>query len=124
MISAVVVHYREPELLDRCLTSLADFDEVVVVDAASGDRRPRDVGLARLIEAPRNGGFGAGANLGIVATKGDIVLVLNPDTEVRAGAVKAISQSVERHPRLWVGGCRLVSGDDAGPQLRGRRCYT
>ena len=126
-LAVVVVHYRTPHLLARCLEALRGYPEVVVVDNASGcDDTARVVnrfeGVA-LVAAENNRGFGAGANVGLRATRGDPVLLLNPDCVVTEGFASRLVGAVTAHPRLWVAGCRLEAPDGA-PRLSGRRWYT
>ena len=49
----------------------------------------------QLVRSPRNGGYAAGVNLGARhSTPGHDLLVLNPDTRVRAGAVDALRSAL------------------------------
>ncbi len=45
---------------------------------------------ARLIKAPGNVGFAAGANLGVAAARGELIVLLNPDAVVCEGFLDAI----------------------------------
>ena len=72
-LDVVVVSYRTPELLRRCLRSLerrtGANQRLIVVDNASGDGSADLVTAefpgADLVEAPANLGFAAAANAGI-----------------------------------------------------------
>jgi GT2 family glycosyltransferase len=81
----VIVTYNSAEMIDRCLESCADLP-VVVVDNASRDatcelvRRNSSV---TLIANPRNSGFAAAVNQGVLALDTPLILLLNPDTELR-----------------------------------------
>ena len=74
-IAAVVLNYRTPEqtwLAVRSLqTSCLPPRDVVIVDNASkdgsADKLRRSLGGARVLEAPVNGGFSRGCNLGVRA---------------------------------------------------------
>ena len=92
-VSVIVVSFNTRALLEQCLSSLLDSPvrtphEIIVVDNASADgsaaaaRRFRDV---RVIEAGANLGFSAANNLGIRASRGEFLLLLNSDTRVPAG---------------------------------------
>ena len=96
-LSVVIVSYRCADLLDECLASLdanrGDVHmEVEVVDNASGDgtadvgRRHRWVTTTELAE---NVGFARANNMAMDRARGRAVLVLNPDTVVPAGALRA-----------------------------------
>ena len=85
--AAVVITHNSEDVVEGCLTALAEFApdfEVVVVDSGSSDR---SVGLARrhaakVIANQDNRGFAAAANQGFSATRAEAVLLLNPDTRV------------------------------------------
>lgn len=115
-LSIVIVSYNARADLERCLASLHDpppavSHEIVVVDNASTDgsadaaRRWADV---RVIEAGGNRGFSAGNNLGIRASTGEALLLLNSDTIVPPGAIDGLMRVLEGHPEATVVGPRLV----------------
>lgn len=120
-VLVVIVNYRSAELTLRSLASLARERErpelalsAVVVENASGDEARLARGLeerfgsfARLVVSPVNGGFGAGNNLGVKAAhaagvRPRYVHFLNPDTEIKPGAVLALVRFLEAHPRAGV----------------------
>lgn len=127
-LSIVVVNYRSAGLAADCLRSIAaQRDEVaalhaIVADNASGDD---SVGtLARLIEQEdwerwasvlplqRNGGFAFGNNAGIRAAlesqaPPDYILLLNPDTVCRPGAIRALVEFMDERPRAGIAGSLL-----------------
>jgi N-acetylglucosaminyl-diphospho-decaprenol L-rhamnosyltransferase len=117
-VLVVIVSYRTARLALRCLASLAEEAaspelelSVVIVENASGeeDELARGMnayppGFARLVRSPVNGGFGAGNNLGVRAAheaglRPAYVHFLNPDTEVRPGAIRTLVRFLEEHPR-------------------------
>jgi GT2 family glycosyltransferase len=102
----VVTHGPQPELAN-CLETLGpQVDELVVVanpPAPSVD--------ARLIVNDRPLGFAANANKGIAATSPPFVVVANPDTEPRPGAVEMLRMFAETHPRAGIVGPQLLYPD-------------
>ena len=91
-VSVVIVNFNTGEYLARCLDTLAaGVDpleyEVVVVDNASSDDSATVVGdhapRARLIRNGVNAGFGRAVNQAVAVARGDLVLLLNPDCELR-----------------------------------------
>jgi hypothetical protein len=117
-LSIIIVSYNVREDLARCLASLHEAPptashEIVVVDNASTDgsvaqaRRWPDV---RIIETGANRGFAAANNLGIRASTGTHVLLLNSDTIVPPGAIDRLLETLRRHPDAAVAGPRLVDG--------------
>ena len=118
-LAIVIVSFNAREDLARALTSLRDAPpsiphEVVVVDNASTDGAP-DIArerfpAVRVIDAGGNLGFARANNLGIRATAGQFVLLLNPDTVVARGAIDAMVGELARQPGVVAVGPRLVDG--------------
>jgi GT2 family glycosyltransferase len=116
-LSIVVVNYNARAHLENCLESLASAPpaiphDIIVVDNASTDG---SVGAVRarwpdvqVIAQPSNVGFAAGNNAGIRASHGALILLLNNDTIVPAGAVDALAGALVQHPDAAVAGPRLV----------------
>jgi hypothetical protein len=120
-VLVVIVNYRSAELTLSALASLASERarpelvlSAVVVENASGDEARLTQGIgerfsdfARLVVSPVNGGFGAGNNLGMRAAHAAGARpryghFLNPDTEIKPGAVLALVRFLEAHPRAGV----------------------
>jgi N-acetylglucosaminyl-diphospho-decaprenol L-rhamnosyltransferase len=82
------------EALPPLIRQLEHGDELIVVDNASrdrlGDELVRLAPEARLIRLGENVGFAAGANRGVDAARGDLVVLLNPDAVVQPGWLEAI----------------------------------
>ena len=120
VLSIVIVSYNARKELAGCLDSLDAHPpglstEVVVVDNASPDgsadvaeaRGPR----VRLIRQPRNAGFAAANNVGIRASSGELVLLLNSDTLVRPGSIDTLVARLRAHPSAAAAGPRLVDAE-------------
>jgi GT2 family glycosyltransferase len=131
-LRVVIVNYRSARLAIECLRSLAGElaglprTDVVVVDNASGDgsvehlaaaiRRERWQGWVALRPLERNGGFAFGNNAAIrdalrSQRPVDYLMLLNPDTVVRRGAIRALVDFMDAHPRAGIAGSRLENGD-------------
>ena len=116
-VSAVVVSYNSATYLPDCLRSLRSegVSSVVVVDNASSDGSvavvQADDPAATVLETGANLGFGTAANQGVAATAGEYVLILNPDTVVEPGTVKALADALDRDPDLAVVGPRIENLD-------------
>ncbi|TPW10255.1 MAG: glycosyl transferase family protein, partial [bacterium] len=93
--SLVIVNWNTRERLIEALDSLAPTalppTEILVVDNASTDdsvARARAHPVApRVIVRPRNDGFAAGVNTGLLEARGTVVILLNSDARVEPGAV-------------------------------------
>ncbi len=93
MITVALVHYETPDLAAACIGSVRRFApsepyEVVVVDNASSPQARAaldDLDDVRIVDSGRNGGFAFGVNRCFEAADpdSDVVVLLNPDTEVR-----------------------------------------
>ena len=102
----VVTHGRDPGI-DDCLASLRpQVDELVVVA-----NPPAPEVEARLIVNDRALGFAGNANQGIAATTAPYVVLANPDTEPRQGAVDLLLEFAETHPRAGIIGPLLLFPD-------------
>jgi GT2 family glycosyltransferase len=121
-LSIVIVNWNTRELTAQCLDSLRDElaalggqAEVVLVDNASTDGslthlRDRLPSL-HLIPNPHNAGFAAANNQGIRRSTGRLILLLNSDTIVHPGALRALLDFMSAHPQAAAAGARLLNPD-------------
>jgi GT2 family glycosyltransferase len=113
-VSIIIVSYNARADLERCLASLHEHPpavphEIIVVDNASAD------GSADAARAwPRV------RVIGIRASSGENLLLLNSDTIVPAGAIDGMLQVLERHPDVAVVGPRLVDASGRAELSFGR----
>jgi GT2 family glycosyltransferase len=131
-IAIVLVNYCTRDLTLDCLRSLEDEiaqfpgSEVIVADNASPDGSGAEIAAAimtngwsnwaRVLPMPRNGGFSYGNNGPIREVMArtrqpDFVWLLNTDTVVRPGAIRALVDFLEAHPRAGMAGSRLEHED-------------
>lgn len=131
-VAIVIVNYRTAALTIDCLRSLADTlpdrdrPHTVVVDNLSGDdsvvqlesavRRHAWGDWVHLIAMERNGGFAYGNNAGIRHLVSEhpslnYVLLLNPDTVVRDGAVEKLVEFMDANDTVGIAGSRLEDPD-------------
>jgi N-acetylglucosaminyl-diphospho-decaprenol L-rhamnosyltransferase len=135
-IAVVIVTYKSAPLTIANLRSLLGERSdptlrirVIVVDNASGDlpeisrsaTEQQWLSWVTLLAAPRNGGFAYGCNLGIEAACSTVtpsyVCLLNPDTQVRAGAIKTLVQFLEAHPEAGIAGPSFETGEGRDWQI-------
>jgi GT2 family glycosyltransferase len=117
-LSIVIVSYNARRHLEACLASLAAHPprlthDIVVVDNASQDGSA-DAAAAlaprvQLVRQPENRGFAAGNNVGIRRTRGELILLLNSDTLVPAGAIDRLVSRLRAWPSAAAAGPRLVN---------------
>jgi N-acetylglucosaminyl-diphospho-decaprenol L-rhamnosyltransferase len=117
-VSAVIVHYRTPAETVAAARAVADTargTEIVVVDNASGDsigpRLAAEVPAARLLVETENRGYGAACNRGARETSRPLLLLLNSDAFVGAGAVESLAAALEADPGAAAVGPRLENPD-------------
>lgn len=118
-VRVVVLNYNGGELTWRCLERLTAIDyprdqfEIVLVDNASSDglvdrvRRARpDI---RIITSPTNVGFAGGCNLGMRDLgSAEHVALLNPDTEVEPGWLRALVAALDQDPAIGAACSKMV----------------
>jgi len=92
MLSIVIPTHHRTDLLRACLHSAIRHapagSEIIVVDDASPDHAATRVATelgVRALRQDRQRGFAVSANTGIRASSGDVVEMLNDDTEVQPG---------------------------------------
>ena len=128
----VILNYRTPNLTIDCLHSLEEEvrslpnTKVAVVDNDSGDRSFEQINhtvdtqnwrdWVSVTASGRNGGYAFGNNVAIRPALAsdyppDYVLLLNPDTKVRPGALRVLLDFMEQNPQVGIAGSRLEEPD-------------
>jgi GT2 family glycosyltransferase len=117
-VATVVVVTRDGlGFLDGCLEALLGQEldggfEVILVDNASVDGSAEHVSehfpAVRLLQSTRNRGFAGGNNLGIRAARGRHVVLLNDDTRVRPGWLRALVAAAESGDRVGAVAAKLL----------------
>ena len=117
-VSVVVVTWNSAEDIGACLASVAAQQvdvEVVVVDNGSTDTTREVVDAApvpvELVELGANTGYARASNVGVDATTGDLVLLLNPDVVLDPGCLSDLVAVLERRPDAVGVGARLRNTD-------------
>lgn len=119
-LTVIVVSYETRDLTMRCLETLVSTTgalrpEIIVIDNASSDGSADAVAAAFpeviLIRSQANLGFAAANNLAARHARGAYLLLLNPDTETRPGAVEALLAFARTHPEAGICGGRTVFPD-------------
>jgi hypothetical protein len=119
-VSVVIVTYEVRDLVVKCLASLRGAADIVVVDNASKDGTAAAVADSfpnvTLIANEANLGFGAAVNQGAAVARGDLILILNPDTELGPQGLGEMADAMTRRPRAAIIGFRQVD-QEGTPQL-------
>lgn len=118
-LSVVIVNYNVEHFLEQCLQSVReagkDIDmEVFVVDNNSVDG---SVEMVRkkfpevvLMENKENAGFSKANNQAIKISRGEYVLLLNPDTVVEHDTFQKVVKFMDSHPDAGGLGVKMVDG--------------
>lgn len=130
-LSIVIVHWRTPELLEKCLKALesepdAHSFETYVVDNASGDQSldilAHKFPSVKAIANDENVGFSKACNQVIPISKAPFVLLLNPDTVVRDGAISKLLRFIDTDLECGAVGPKVLN-EDGSLQLACRRSF-
>ncbi len=113
--SIITVNYASWPYTLRCVDSLyktgyEDF-EVVIVDNDQESAVPEIPHPVRLIRNPENVGFARACNQGILASEGEHVVLINPDTLVEGDFFESLEEFFDQNPGAGVAGPRIVDGE-------------
>ena len=118
-VSVIIPNWNGAAHLPTCLDSLRAQTypgaEVIIVDNASVDgsqtliaeRYPE----VTLIPLPENRGFTGACNAGLQAAGGDILILLNNDTEVDPAWIAEVVGAFERHPEAGMVASKMLLFD-------------
>jgi GT2 family glycosyltransferase len=116
LVSVIVVNWNGRAHLERCLEALAsqtlaDF-EVIVVDNGSTDGSVellrKSYPRVRVIALPRNVGFAAGNNAGILASSATFIATLNNDTEAHPRWLEQLVEPARRDPTVGMVASKML----------------
>ncbi len=131
-LSIVIVSYNTRDMLRDCLNSLPQgteglTTEIFVVDNNSPDD---SIGMVRqefpdviCIANKDNAGFTKANNQALRIAQGEIVVILNPDTETELRSLTTLVTFLREHPDVGAVGPKLLNSDGS-LQHNGRRFPT
>jgi len=120
--SVIIVNWNGKRLLGRCLRGLRrqtfqDF-QTLLVDNGSTDRSVAYVREhfpeVKVIALPQNRGFAGGNNVGIRASHGKYVALLNNDAEPDPRWLEALIEALEAHPEVGFCASKMLRADTPG----------
>jgi len=89
--------------------------EVIVVDNGShdgsGSEMKKAFPWAHLIQNEKNLGFAGAVNQGLQKASGRYVLLLNPDTRVKNGAIERLISFMDAHSNAGISGAQLLNSN-------------
>ena len=119
LVSIVIPHWNGRHHLDDCLHALrrqtfTNF-ETILVDNASTDGSQgyltEHFPEVQLVELGKNYGFTGACNAGYAAAQGELVVLLNNDTEADEGWLMAITQAFLNHPQVGMVASKMLLFD-------------
>jgi hypothetical protein len=120
LVSIIIVSWNAKDYLLKCLKSLTQTQgaakmEIIVVDNASSDGSPeavqREFPSVRLICTGSNLGFARANNIGMRASKGRYLGLINSDVEVLGDCISRLVDYCEHNPEAGMVGPRVIGGD-------------
>jgi len=141
--SVIIPNFNGLRFLSECLGALREQTyprerfEVILVDDGSTDGSTAYVAEhfpeVRVLALPSNRGLAAACNAGAAIANGDLLVMLNNDTEVEPGWLEALVWTANAHPEAGVIASKMllydrrdvlhnagdVMGDDGIPRNRG-----
>ena len=119
--SIIIPTYNGKHLLAVCLPALqsqtypAERFETIVVDDASSDGSVQFVAEnfpeVRVVTLQRNSGFIAACNAGVAAARGEVLVLLNNDTEAEAGWLEALVGGLQENPQAGSAASKMLLFD-------------
>jgi GT2 family glycosyltransferase len=120
VLTIVIINWNTRVDLVACLDSVEYVAkgvtaETIVVDNGSQDGSQdvvkKNYLWVSLIENKRNFGFAKAANDALRRMKGRYALLLNPDTQVKEGAIESLISFMDQHPEAGIVGVQLLNKD-------------
>lgn len=116
--SIIIPLWNGRRYIEPCLTAVLEQDysplEVIVVDNASEDGSAdlvaKNFPEVKLIRNQQNLGFSGGCNIGLKIAQGDVLVLLNQDTQVYPGWLQSLSQALQNE-KIGIAGCKIFYQD-------------
>jgi GT2 family glycosyltransferase len=115
-LSVVIVNYRADDYLKECVRSIraqrrAGIIEVIIVENGDADYSDPVFKDAIIVRNSGNEGFARANNVGFDRARGDLILILNPDTLLPEDTVERCCSYMELHREIGILGCKLLNSD-------------
>ncbi len=121
-VSVIIVNYKSKVKLINCLDSIVRADlaglnyEIIVVENNSGDDLSDLTNIylnLKIVLSPNNLGMGGGNNLGIKNSKGEFILISNPDIIFEKDTIKQLFYYLKENKIIGLIGPKLVNPDNS-----------
>ncbi|MCU7828664.1 MAG: glycosyltransferase family 2 protein [Candidatus Thiodiazotropha sp. (ex Myrtea sp. 'scaly one' KF741663)] len=128
-VDVVIVNYNAGDILLECVKKIIKNipNLIIIVDNNSSDsslglceQQLSGIQNIRIIKNSKNIGFAAACNVGMLETKGDAVLFLNPDCLIEPNVIELLYQVLTSDKSVGMVGGMLLNVDGS-EQAGGRR---
>jgi GT2 family glycosyltransferase len=118
-LSVIIVNYNVKYLLEQCLLSVFESNRSFDMEVIVADNNSTDGSVAYLrsrfpeaifIENKDNPGFSKANNQAYRLTKGEYVLLLNPDTLLGENVLANVCDFMDTHPEAGAVGVKMLNG--------------
>lgn len=106
-------------MLRLCLKSILNSDlqpedyEILVIDSEAEKETEETIldefPCVRYAPVPYNTGYTQGVNIGIINSRGQKILILNPDTIVKKDSISKLSDFIDQNPDIGLVGPKLLN---------------
>lgn len=125
-LSIIIVNYNTYRLTRQTIESVLEKKhsftyEIILVDNASVDgsiealeetfAEAINEGIVHIIKNSANLGFAKANNIGMNASKGEYILLLNSDTEIKEDCLEVCMKQMESDHHIGALGCKVVLAD-------------
>jgi len=120
VVSIVIPVFNKFDLTYACVKSIEEHGaripyEIIIVDDCSRDETVLAslafFGNVRLVRNSANSGFVLSCNRGFAAARGEYVVFLNNDTQVKPGWLDELYETLCRDPKVGIAGSKLLYPD-------------
>lgn len=125
-VSILIVTAKQPDLLARCLESLArcgsavPFEVIVVLNDALPEVKAlvrERVSGAIVIDSSVPLGLAGGSNRARAAARGELLVLFHDDAEAEPGWLDALVETIDAHPEAGAVGSRMLNPDGTPQSL-------
>jgi GT2 family glycosyltransferase len=124
ILTILIVNYKSKKLIVKCLDTLfkyvvnSKFEVIIINNSPEEKIDDLKTNKISIIESNDNIGFGRANNLGAKKAKGEVILLLNPDTLFGSDCITPILLEFQENEKL-VAASPQICGLDKFPQVTG-----
>jgi len=124
-VSVVIVSYNNEKEIDACLDSVIndlknEVHEIIIIDNNSEDRTKEIIQQKKrklsndsivLISNEKNLYFTRALNQGLQQCRGNLILILNPDTQIQESALEKLRNALIENNKIGIVAPQLINSD-------------